>query len=1024
MRVRAVALGVLAASLAAPARADRLEDFQGSFAFWALESQRRMAMDEPISNVMHVEGHNAYNTLAGDEFHVFPPAGPNQVLSMEAQLDAGARAVELDVHDLVSLEIEICQFDSAEDIGFRIVDLVAENLGVEVPFSASIEAAAPASTPPDPPAGTSFSAFGFGLGDIIDAIGGVFGGWLEDVLEVVAGAFELFGALATGDFIALFEAIVEVLEELELAEEPCKPLVGFCFPPVVVLGSPQVCGSPAGIPGVGSLFLGHSQGSAVVPVNGTRPFHEGLAEVARWLRAHPGEVVLVDLEDATGGNGDALRAALDEELVAADESSLVFTPSDRLALFGGRWPTRRELVGAGRRAVIFDSRDDGLRPYQRHERPDGHTWVGSSHAFRRNDFEGAASGNWLEARVQLYEPEDYAAERENSEQFFAVTGDGLPNGGQGNDPVRAEDVERMARNNVNVLKMDFLLGTDADDELVAAGMELPVGPPGARLARAVWSWEEDDPAAFRLRGDPDALAGGRDFAAQQPGGSRWRSLNAEGATEPLPPEAAAVHRYACRALASAGGEPDWRVTQGRGPWRDGNLHCRAEFGPYVFAGPVNGWRNARLEAERQAAAAWSEPVWLNVSDTAREGEWLVNLAPAAVLGASMASVDEGTRVTGSPDPDPGVTAPRAPALGVQSLRDGGGGVVVASLAEDGDVFRDTLAHLWSWSYHDPKQQGLPQSTGGVDVGDTVSPFPDDGTTTFTVDVTDFHLGGLDRAQVALGVVNVAPEGGLGTVVDDAGGSVPDEVPFVLQGTEATVTAEFSDRGVFDTHTASFDWGDGSATPQAELDVFADTVMGVGGRATARHVFTSAGEYRVALRVMDDDGGLGEASGTLRVASAAEAAAFVADQLAELLATLPLGAEARALVLEAIAWLEGRHGGVAANGASDHLGDDRSQAGLGALARALALLVEAGGLDAALGGPEAYARAVRLLALCGKSQAATLLAGATADRGDAERRVEEAGSLVVLGDALRAAGAYASALEQYALASRLVQGLQH
>ena len=71
-----------------------------SDAWWALRSQRNMAIDEPISKVMNFAAHNAFNSL-NEGFRIIPFLGPNQILSLSGQLDLGARSIELDIHDPV-----------------------------------------------------------------------------------------------------------------------------------------------------------------------------------------------------------------------------------------------------------------------------------------------------------------------------------------------------------------------------------------------------------------------------------------------------------------------------------------------------------------------------------------------------------------------------------------------------------------------------------------------------------------------------------------------------------------------------------------------------------------------------------------------------------------------------------------------------------------------------------------------------------------------------------------------------------
>ena len=69
-----------------------------SDAWWALRSQRNMAADEPVSKVMNLGGHNAFNAL-NEGFGIVRVLSPNQILSIAGQLDVGARLIELDVHD-------------------------------------------------------------------------------------------------------------------------------------------------------------------------------------------------------------------------------------------------------------------------------------------------------------------------------------------------------------------------------------------------------------------------------------------------------------------------------------------------------------------------------------------------------------------------------------------------------------------------------------------------------------------------------------------------------------------------------------------------------------------------------------------------------------------------------------------------------------------------------------------------------------------------------------------------------------
>src|SRR5262249_30462717 len=60
-------------------------------------------------------------------------------------------------------------------------------------------------------------------------------------------------------------------------------------------------------------------------------------------------------------------------------------------------------------------------------------------------------------------------------------------------------------------------------------------------------------------------------------------------------------------------------------------------------------------------------------------------------------------------------------------------------------------------------------------------------------------------------------------------------------------AGFTDPGTQDTHTATVDWGDGTAPQPAIV---------AGGAVDAEHAYADDGVYTVSVRVVDNDGGAG------------------------------------------------------------------------------------------------------------------------------------------------------------------------
>ena len=76
---------------------------------------------------------------------------------------------------------------------------------------------------------------------------------------------------------------------------------------------------------------------------------------------------------------------------------------------------------------------------------------------------------------------------------------------------------------------------------------------------------------------------------------------------------------------------------------------------------------------------------------------------------------------------------------------------------------------------------------------------------------------------------------------------------VAVGIPLGVSAAFTDAGVADTHSATIEWGDGTASS-------AEVVEGDGsGSVIGSHAYATAGVYRVSVSVTDKDGGIGRSA---------------------------------------------------------------------------------------------------------------------------------------------------------------------
>jgi uncharacterized protein (TIGR03382 family) len=105
-------------------------------------------------------------------------------------------------------------------------------------------------------------------------------------------------------------------------------------------------------------------------------------------------------------------------------------------------------------------------------------------------------------------------------------------------------------------------------------------------------------------------------------------------------------------------------------------------------------------------------------------------------------------------------------------------------------------------------------------------YPDNGS--YTITLTVASEGGTSAHAIPLTITNVAPVAAAG----------PDVT--VLEGTSLAFACGVTDPGLADTHTVSWDFGDGATA----------------STAAAAHVYANEGVFQATCRVVDDDGGVG------------------------------------------------------------------------------------------------------------------------------------------------------------------------
>ena len=119
--------------------------------------------------------------------------------------------------------------------------------------------------------------------------------------------------------------------------------------------------------------------------------------------------------------------------------------------------------------------------------------------------------------------------------------------------------------------------------------------------------------------------------------------------------------------------------------------------------------------------------------------------------------------------------------------------------------------------------------------------------TVTVKITD-NQGATGTGTATVTVNNVAPTPGPITAPSSP----------VLVNTAITASANFTDPGVLDTHTASWNWGDNSTPTTCPPNSSSCTLTETNGSGsvTASHTYTATGVYMITLTVTDKDGGQG------------------------------------------------------------------------------------------------------------------------------------------------------------------------
>jgi hypothetical protein len=133
-----------------------------------------------------------------------------------------------------------------------------------------------------------------------------------------------------------------------------------------------------------------------------------------------------------------------------------------------------------------------------------------------------------------------------------------------------------------------------------------------------------------------------------------------------------------------------------------------------------------------------------------------------------------------------------------------------------------------------------------------------------VEVHDGEPSHWGKAAAKVKILNVAPTVAIESIISPVKGCI-------LPGQGVAFIGSFTDPGCLDTHTAKWDYGDGSTesgTLTEENDVPDAT-----GSVSGGHTYGEPGIFKVSLEIEDDDLGIGAANVEVKVMTASEALDF-------------------------------------------------------------------------------------------------------------------------------------------------------
>lgn len=313
------------------------------------------------------------------------------------------------------------------------------------------------------------------------------------------------------------------------------------------------------------LLLCHGQDNHTGCSGYDRTFREGLQDLANWLAANPGQVVILYIEDHidAGWHGTAISE------LQATVGSRVYRPASGGCEGIPMNISKADVIAAGKQLLLMtDGCSNGFNSWVYGGIGDSLSGFPTGSVEKLGGYPDCESARFSRAFYDSHIVRYY----EDRTTLSALFGDP-------GEPITPAVVPTLLACGVNLLGFDKLTPFDG------------------RLEAAVWSWNS---------GEPNDAGGAEDCAEHTTGGR----YNDNQCGQPRP--------FACRKP----GTHEWRVTAHSGAWNDGWQACLTETGGvYRYSVPTTPYDNRRLMEAKAYLGVGT--VWLNYTDAGAEGTWIV-----------------------------------------------------------------------------------------------------------------------------------------------------------------------------------------------------------------------------------------------------------------------------------------------------------------------------------------------------------------------------------------------------------------